>query len=304
MDKSRSFWEQNDRCGKQTISHDSSFPVRSSSSAHDILSDVCSPPKQLRDSRPSAAGVWRTPPSQHPAPSTQPKRIDIPVTRAGRIQTNPQTTSMNRNFQGDRTVVAPPNPDHHIHVCPIPESKKPPQSSFPSQQRRTSPREEGLTPSKQVSFQQPPAQQRHWPKHRNEPEQGTDVWWRRRRRRREAQAELEKPKELCEVELLEQEVQRLRVQEELTLEKNVRLRRLSLEWHFQKRLQEIQKKGDGEEEEDEDLDTLLMRQQLERQIQARVTAHTAHILQNPSFRRSEIVFNPSDGEKLCCKCQH
>lgn len=302
MDKSRSFWEQNDRCGKQTISHDSSFPVRSSSSAHDILSDVCSPPKQLRDSRPSAAGVWRTPPSQHPAPSTQPKRIDIPVTRAGRIQTNPQTTSMNQNFQGDRTVVAPPNPDHHIHLCPIPESKKPPQSSFPSQQRRTSPREEGLTPSKQVSFQQPPAQQRHWPKHRNEPEQGTDVW--RRRRRREAQAELEKPKELCEVELLEQEVQRLRVQEELTLEKNVRLRRLSLEWHFQKRLQEIQKKGDGEEEEDEDLDTLLMRQQLERQIQARVTAHTAHILQNPSFRRSEIVFNPSDGEKLCCKCQH
>lgn len=94
--------------------------------------------------------------------------------------------------------------------------------------------------------------------------------------RREAQAKLEKPKELCEVELLEQEVQRLRVKEERTLEENDRLRRLSLEWHFQKRLQEIQKKGDSdeEEEEDEDLDALLMIQQLERQTQASGT----HIL--------------------------
>lgn len=91
-------------------------------------------------------------------------------------------------------------------------------------------------------------------------------------RRREAQAQLEKP---CEVELLEQEVQRLRVKEERTLEENHRLRRLSLEWQFQKRLQEIQKKGDeDEEEEEEDLDTLLMIQQLERQTQAGVT----HIL--------------------------
>lgn len=280
MDKSQNLWEHNDRCGKQTISHDSSFPIRSSSSAHNILSDVCSPTKQLRSTRPSAAGVWRTPLSQHPAPSTQPTRIDIPLTRAVKTQTNPQTTSMNQNFQVNRNVLAPPNPDHHIYACPIPANKKPPQRSVPSQQQRTTSREEGLTPTKHVSFQDPLARQRHCLINCKDPEQGTDVW------RREAQAKLEKPKELCEVELLEQEVQRLRVKEERTLEENDRLRRLSLEWHFQKRLQEIQKKGDSdeEEEEDEDLDALLMIQQLERQTQASGT----HILLTCV---SEIVFN-------------
>lgn len=71
------------------------------------------------------------------------------------------------------------------------------------------------------------------------------------------------------MEHLEQEVQRLRVKEELTLEENDRLRRLSLEWQFQKRLQEIQKRrDDDEEEEDEDLDTMLAINQMERQTQA------------------------------------
>lgn len=100
-------------------------------------------------------------------------------------------------------------------------------------------------------------------------------------RRREAQAKLETPKELCEVELLEQEVQRLWVKEERTLEENDRLRRLSLEWQFQKRLQEIQKKegekeDDDDDDDDEDLDTLLMIQQLERQTQANIT-HILHL---------------------------
>lgn len=302
VDKSQNLWKQNDRCGKQTTSHDSSFPIHSSSSAHNILSDDGSPAKQLRGSRPSAAGVWKTPLSQHPAPSTQPIRIDIPLTRAMKTQTNPQTLSMNQNLQVNRNVLAPPNPDHHIYACPTPTNKKPPQSSFPSQQQRTT-SGQGLTPTKHVSFQDPPAQQRHCPKDRKDPEQGTDV------RRSEAQAKLEKPKELCEVELLEQEVQRLRVKEERTLEENDRLRRLSLEWQFQKRLQEIQKKGDEdeEEEEDEDLDTLLMIQQLERQTQVSVT----HILV-AYYTKSQFVSQKyylilgffSDGEKLCCKCQH
>lgn len=270
IDKSPNVREQNDRCGNQTISHDSSLTIRSSSSAHNILADVCSPTKQLRGSRPSAAGVWRTPLSQRPAPSTQPIRIDIPLTRATRTQTSPQTASTNQNLQVNRKVVAPTNPDHHIHACP----KKPPQSSFPSQQQRSTSREEGSTPTKHVSFQDPPAQERHCPKNRTDPEQETDVW-----RRREARAQLEK---LCEVELLEQEVQRLRLKEERTLEENHRLRRLSLEWQFQKRLQEIQKKGeeDEEEEEDEALDTSSMIQTLERQTQAGVT----HITQNPSLK--------------------
>lgn len=266
MDKSQKVWEQNNQRGTQTISHESSLPVRSSSSAHNILSDVCSPTKQQGGSRPSAAGVWRTPLSQRPPPSTQPTRIDIPLTRAMTTQTGPQTTSMNQNLH---------HSDRHVYACPISASKKRPQSSFPrqqqQQQQRTAVREEASTPTKHVSFRDPPAQQRNPPKQGKDPEQGTDVWV----GKKEAQAKLEEPKELCEVKLLEQEVQRLRIKEERTLEENVRLRRLSLEWQFQKRLQEIQKKGndDEEEEEDEDPDTLLMIQQLEKQTQANRT-HT------------------------------
>lgn len=273
VDQSRKFWEQNDRCGKQTITHDSSYPIRSSSSAHNILSDVCSPAKNPRSGRLSAAGVWRTPLSQHPVPSTQPTRIDIPLTGARKSQTNPQTASMNQNLQVNRNVLAPPN-------------RKPPQPWFPSQQPRSTSGGEGSAPTKHVSFQDPPAQPRPCLKTRGDPEQGTDVW----RRRREAQAKPEKPKELGEVELLEQEVQRLWVKEERTTEENDRLRRLSLEWQFQKRLQEIQKKGDddGEEEEDEDLDALLMMQQLERQTQASGT-HVTHLCLGRCIKSSFLL---------------
>lgn len=262
LDKSQNLWEQNDRCGKQTMIHDSSFPIRSSSSAHNILSDGYSPTKQPRSSCLSAAAIWRTPLSQHPAPSNQPKRIDIPLTRAVKTQTNHQTIRVNQNFQLNRNVLTPPNPAHDIYACPTPANTKAPQFSLPSQQQKTTTPEDGCTPTKHVSFQDPPAQQGHRPK--NHPELGSDRW-----RGREARGQTEKEKELFEMEHLGQEVQRLQVKEELTLEENNRLRRLSLEWQFQKRLREIQKRrDDDEEEEDEDLDTMLMIHQMERRTQA------------------------------------
>lgn len=260
VDKSLNLWEQNDQCGRQTMIHDAPFPIRSSSSAHNILSDGCSPAKELRSSHLSAAGVWRTPFSQRPGASTQPKRIDIPLTRAMKTQTNHQTMRLTQNFQVNRNVLSPPNP---VHACPIPANKKDPQCSLPPQQRTTT-QEEGFTPAKHVSFQDPPAQQRHWTKTHKDPDLGSD--W---RRGREAQGKIEKQKELSEVEHLQQEVQRLQVKGELTLEENDRLRRLSMEWQFQKRLQEIQSRRDhDEDEEDEDLDTMMI-QKPERRTQAR-----------------------------------
>lgn len=70
------------------------------------------------------------------------------------------------------------------------------------------------------------------------------------------------------MEYLEQEVQRLQVKGEHMLEDNDRLRRISMEWQFQKRLQEIQSRRDKkEDEEEEDLDTMI--QKPERRTQAR-----------------------------------
>lgn len=258
LDKSHNLWEQNDRRGKQTLIHDSSFPIRSSSSAHNILSDGYSPTKEPGSGHLSAAALWRTPLSQQQTPSNQPKRIDIPLTRAVN-PTNHQTIRINQNFQVDRNVLTPPRPAHDVYACPTPANKKPPQSSLSPLQQRTSAPEDGFTPTKHVSFQDPPAQQGHRPK--THPELGSDRW-----RGKEAQGQIKKEKEM---ELLEQEVQRLQVKEELTPEENDRLRRLSLEWQFQKRLQEMEKsREDDEEEEDEDLDTMLAINQMERQTQA------------------------------------
>lgn len=58
---------------------------------------------------------------------------------------------------------------------------------------------------------------------------------------------------------------------ERTAEENDRLRKLMLEWQFQKRLQESKQSDDEEDEEDdEDVDTVMIMQRLEAEKRARV----------------------------------
>ncbi|XP_035529456.1 afadin [Morone saxatilis] len=269
---------QNDQRAKQTMSHYSSFPIRSSVSTHDILSDSCSPTKRQQGSRMSGAGVWRTPFSQHPTPTPpiQPTRIDIPVTRALNTQTNPPLTT----FQSSSLLAVKMSQTlkvksqaHHIYACPPPATKKLPQPSLLSQQQRPKThRDQGakpqvsIPPTKHVSFQEPPTQQKQGsgPAKQRDPQQLSDPW------RREAQEKLEKQQRLHVVQLLEQEVQELQAKAKRTAEESDRLRKLSLEWQFQKRLQEIQQRGEDEDdEEDEDLDMMLTIQQLEKRTQTR-----------------------------------
>lgn len=281
MDKRQNLWEQQ---AKQATSRDSTFPIRPSVSAHDILSDDRSAAKQQQSSRLTGAGVWRTPFSQHPTPSTQPIRIDIPVTRAVKTQINPPLTTFqsppsltgktSQNIQVNGNAPIPLNQAQPIYACPIPATKKLPQALLLAQQHRpTAHRGQavkqhvGITPTKHVSFQEPPSQQRQKPK---DPQQLSDPW------RREAQEKLEKQQMLHAVELLEQEVQELQAKAKRTAEENDRLRKLSLEWQFQKRLQEVQRRGDEEDEEgDEDLDMMLTIQQLEKRTQVSATLVSA-----------------------------
>lgn len=59
---------------------------------------------------------------------------------------------------------------------------------------------------------------------------------------------------------------------ERTAEESDRLRKLMLEWQFQKRLQESkQSDEDEEEEDDEDVDTMMIMQRLEAEKRARVS---------------------------------
>lgn len=291
LDKRQNMWQ--DQSAKPTMSHYSSFPIRPSFSSHDILSDNSSSAKQQQGTRTSSAGVWKTPFSQHatPTPSIQPIRIDIPVTRAVSAQSNPplttfqhsssllavkksQTLKVNGHINQAGQKQSPQSQAYDIYACPISATKKLPQPSLLSQQQRPSTHRDqpakpqvSITPTKHVSFQEPPTQQKQGaaPTRQKDLQELSDPW------RREAQEKLEKQQRLQVVELLEQEVQELQAKEKRTAQENDRLRKLSLEWQFQKRLQEVQQRreDEDEEEEDEDLDMMMMIQQLEKRVQVK-----------------------------------
>uniref|UniRef100_A0AAY4CLK9 Afadin n=1 Tax=Denticeps clupeoides TaxID=299321 RepID=A0AAY4CLK9_9TELE len=90
--------------------------------------------------------------------------------------------------------------------------------------------------------------------------------------KRDAREKLEKQQQLHIVDLLDKEIQELQSKPERTAEESDRLRKLMLEWQFQKRLQESkQNEEDEEEEDDEEVDTTLLMQRLEAEKRARVS---------------------------------
>ncbi|XP_070112481.1 afadin isoform X34 [Equus caballus] len=89
--------------------------------------------------------------------------------------------------------------------------------------------------------------------------------------KRDAKEKLEKQQQMHIVDMLSKEIQELQGKPDRTAEENDRLRKLMLEWQFQKRLQESkQKDEDDEEEEDDDVDTMLIMQRLEAERRARL----------------------------------
>ncbi|XP_026197063.1 afadin isoform X4 [Anabas testudineus] len=89
--------------------------------------------------------------------------------------------------------------------------------------------------------------------------------------KRDAREKAEKQQQLHIVDLLDKEIQELQAKPERTAEESDRLRKLMLEWQFQKRLQESkQSDEDEEEEDDEDMDTMIMMQRLEAEKRARL----------------------------------
>ncbi|TFJ95168.1 nucleotide pyrophosphohydrolase [Platysternon megacephalum] len=89
--------------------------------------------------------------------------------------------------------------------------------------------------------------------------------------KRDAKEKLEKQQQMHIVDMLSKEIQELQNKPDRTAEENDRLRKLMLEWQFQKRLQESkQKDEDDDEEEDDDVDTMLIMQRLEAEKRARV----------------------------------
>ncbi|XP_054414445.2 afadin isoform X16 [Pongo abelii] len=89
--------------------------------------------------------------------------------------------------------------------------------------------------------------------------------------KRDAKEKLEKQQQMHIVDMLSKEIQELQSKPDRSAEESDRLRKLMLEWQFQKRLQESkQKDEDDEEEEDDDVDTMLIMQRLEAERRARL----------------------------------
>ncbi|XP_058880216.1 afadin-like isoform X24 [Acipenser ruthenus] len=110
--------------------------------------------------------------------------------------------------------------------------------------------------------------------------------------KRDAREKMEKQQQLHIVDMLNKEIQELQAKPERTAEENDRLRKLMLEWQFQKRLQESKEnEEDEEEEDDEDVDTMLIMQRLEAEKRARQTAVPAisvlDLLQDEERRRKQ-----------------
>ncbi|XP_054970313.1 afadin isoform X5 [Pan paniscus] len=94
--------------------------------------------------------------------------------------------------------------------------------------------------------------------------------------KRDAKEKLEKQQQMHIVDMLSKEIQELQSKPDRSAEESDRLRKLMLEWQFQKRLQESkQKDEDDEEEEEDDVDTMLIMQRLEAERRARQTAMPA-----------------------------
>ncbi|XP_054578557.1 afadin isoform X8 [Eptesicus fuscus] len=88
--------------------------------------------------------------------------------------------------------------------------------------------------------------------------------------KRDAKEKLEKQQQLHIVDMLSREIQELQGKAERSAEESDRLRKLLLEWQFQKRLQESKEKDEDDEEEEEDVDTMLLTQRLEAERRARL----------------------------------
>ncbi|XP_073527670.1 afadin isoform X21 [Phyllobates terribilis] len=89
--------------------------------------------------------------------------------------------------------------------------------------------------------------------------------------KRDAKEKLEKQQQMHIVDMLSKEISELQNKSERSAEENDRLRKLMLEWQFQKRLQESKQKDedDDEDEEDDDMDTILIIQRLEAERKAK-----------------------------------
>ncbi|KAG5265812.1 hypothetical protein AALO_G00246660 [Alosa alosa] len=285
LDRSQIWKSQYDLAKQQTTSQSIAIPVQSNFSTL---------------TRFSHQDQWRASKTGILMKTSQPTRIDVPASPShglSFVTFRPPAASPagNQSHSGSHALIrAPPHAallqdrqgQHHPGLVPSCSTlPRPRLSSLSAQQQRLSVRPQTSTlrpastppapkesPSQALTsshcLSSTPAS-----RHAQQPTgltaespAGSGLWldpWRREERER-----LQKQYRHQAVDQLEQEVQQLQGKVQRTLEESERLRRLSLEWQFQKRLQEFQQ---SESDEDGDVD---IREHERRQEEGRTVVET------------------------------
>ncbi|XP_072546446.1 afadin [Salminus brasiliensis] len=238
-----------------------------------VDSNISRPERKSRD------GQWKISPEVHSMPGSQPKRIDVPVSTNtplafGMLQQPLETDSSNLNlscmttaYGQVRNLPIPALRSYHLpqNIASAPASKQLVQSHISPQKPKLSKVCETMqavvhqslsksqdntskvSPSHLSDTQEPQGDKAVKTSDVQCARDGLspDPW------KREAREELKKQHRHQAVNLLGQEVLQLEGKVERTLEERERLRRLSLEWQFQKRLQELEKQNGEDYDEDD-----------------------------------------------------
>ncbi|XP_048046375.1 afadin [Megalobrama amblycephala] len=162
-------------------------------------------------------GLWKVPTTTQSMPLSQPKRMDVPY--------SPQANSLSFSTfrQPAETQIMSPAHHRYQHQSNVSPSQRPQQ----------------VLKKKTVVFHSSVKTSQN-----NTPSQRLSA--------NLEQKVADKTSKLPTTDLLEQEVQQLQAKVQHTLQESERLRRLSLELQFQKRLEEYQQNGDEDEDEDDE----------------------------------------------------
>ncbi|KAJ7990781.1 hypothetical protein DPEC_G00290480 [Dallia pectoralis] len=276
----------NAREDNQLSRYYSSFPMKPCVSTHNIHSNDTVHHLSTMTSQSvhkTGSGYWRTPMSNNLPSAIQPIRIDIPVTQPALSRPHaPMTTfqqtptlltiKTNQSHEGKgqaHGILGNPNLGSHSQLtaqlrqatCPLVSMRKlqaPPTISAHTKQQKTirtaQPTQSNDTclyrsNAKQQSGTISGHQDQYFSMNKEQTSKGNngpspDPW------KREAREKQQKQQRLQVVGLLEGEVCDLQSKTQLTPEETDRLRKLNLEWQFQKRLQEFRQNGDDDEDKD------------------------------------------------------
>ncbi|XP_059375835.1 afadin isoform X2 [Carassius carassius] len=224
------------------------------------------------DSSLSSLGLWKIPTTAQSVPLSQPKRMDVPYTP-------PNSLSFSTFRQPEETQMM--SPAHHRHQSNASPSQRPQQAC----KKKTVVFQSTVQALQNNSASRLSANPHHKGPDKIKKLSVGDSW------KRDAQDKQQT------ADLLQQEVQQLQTKVQHSIEESERLRRLSLELQFQKRLEEFQQNGEEDDDYDSDSGTG------QKWFQTGSDVVNCENTETPAYQQKESHFTKEAGLKDGVKCE-